>query len=500
MGEKLEKQKFSPKTRRWSLAPENTLTRNKKKIVPMETDESSLEMIPSNENDYVRVHKTEYEAFKTRLNTIEIKINQEFNAAKLDAVKSEMSKCNMNGPEKVENKFNETLKEVEKFDDPKTDMLAKRLSRDLKIRPKLDHATVTRSPSARKIGSLRRRRDSATRLSRVNSWHVSTNFDKAATTSTSSSAAAGSENVPQSFYPKPNLKRLRMVTSSTTQSTLQTIPQSMEKVIPEKPARKSVASTHLSSEVWTNATDFFKESNVVDEKETVEVFKTPVRPTRIHVKGEIDLNNTPMLPPRLTASASKRYTPIHTPNERKMPQLNKTATPLSTGEGREARASIIQIRNQNAGQVAQKAKLFDNLSTSELFLKSVDRQVIKLPRVVINKNLENVKNQGNASKYHQNQSPRRSSRSPGVNRRLQLRVAAQSPVLKTIKENKTENRALIKNADVLQEIASPRKRHVDNRKALSQNNTPRSRTPRRKTPTSTKSPRCLTRRREISFD
>ena len=74
-------------TRRWSLAPENTLTRNKKKIVPMETDERSLEMIPSNENDYVRVHKTEYEAFKTRLNTIEIKINQEFNAAKLDAVK-----------------------------------------------------------------------------------------------------------------------------------------------------------------------------------------------------------------------------------------------------------------------------------------------------------------------------------------------------------------------------------------------------------------------------
>lgn len=212
-----------------------------------------------------------------------------------------------------------------------------------------------------------------------------------------------------------------------------------------------------------------------------------------------------MLPPRLTASANKRYTPINTPNERKMPQLNKTATP-STGDGREARASIIQIRNQNAGQVAQKAKLFDNLSSSELFLKSIERQVVKLPRVVINKNLENVKNQGNSSRYHQNQSPRRSSRSPGVNRRLQIRAASQqSPALKTIKENKSENRTihLLQNAQVLQEIASPRKRNLENRKALSQNNTPRrssSRTPRRKTPTSTKSPRCLTRRREISFD
>lgn len=292
-GEKLEKQKVSPpKTRRWSLAPDNTLTRNKKKIVPMETNESNLEMIPSNENDYVRVHKSEYEAFKTRLNTIEIKINQEFNAAKLDAVKSEMSKSNMNGPEKVENKFNETLKEVEKFDDPKTtDMLAKRLSRDLKIRPKLDHATVTRSPSARKIGSLRRRRDSATRLSRGNSWHVSSTFDTAATKN------AASENDSQSFHPMPNLKRLRMVSSSnssnqaqsSTQSILQTIPQSIEKVIPEKPARKSVANTLLSSEIWTNATDFFKESKLGDEKEmpqTVEVFKTPVRPTRIQIKGK----------------------------------------------------------------------------------------------------------------------------------------------------------------------------------------------------------------------
>lgn len=248
----------------------------------METNESNLEMVPSNENDYVRVHKSEYEAFKTRLNTIETKINQEFNAAKLDTVKLEMAKSNMNGLEKVENKFHETLKEIGKFDDPKTDMLAKRLSRELKIRPKLDHATVTRSPSARKIGSLRRRRDSATRLTRGNSWHVSSTFDTAASTS---------ENASQNFYPKPNLKRLRMVAQSSTQPTLQTISQSIEKVIPEKPARKSVTNTLLSSEVWTNATDFFKENKLGEEREKIqpqEAFKTPVRPTRIHVKGKIN--------------------------------------------------------------------------------------------------------------------------------------------------------------------------------------------------------------------
>lgn len=501
-GEKLEeKSKQSPKNRRWSLAPDNTLTRNQKKIMPMEIDENTEKAY---DVDYVRVPKREYEAFKTRLNTIETKIHEEFNAAKLDSVKVEMAKSNMNGLAKVESKFHATLKEIEKLDDPKTDFLAKRLSRELKIRPNNDRPSVARSPSARKIGSLRRKRESAPRLSRGNSWHVSSTFDP---------VPASTEIVTQTFYPKQNLKRLRLLdsTSSSTiqQSSLVTIQQSAEKVIPEKPVRKSVVINPLTAEIWTNATDFFKESKCDEEKgatQQEEVFKTPVRPNKLQIKGDIDLNNTPMLPPRLTPANKRLNTPM---SEKKTPLLNRTV--LSMTPTNEGRASIIQIRHQNAGQVAQKARLFDNMSSHENLLKSVERQVVKLPRVVINKKLENVKNMIDpATPKNQHQSPRRSSRSPGINRRLQLRVAtSQSPALKTIKENKSENRVnLLKNADVLKEIASPRKHNSDNRKVLSQSNTPRRassrtpssskkhQTPRRNTPSSSKS----SRRRGISFD
>jgi hypothetical protein len=202
-------------------------------------------------------------------------------------------------------------------------------------------------------------------------------------------------------------------------------------------------------------------------------------------------------------------------SERKIPLINRTT--MTPSNDREARASIIQIRSQNAGQVAQKARLFDNLSSTEnLLMRSAEQTGIKLPRVVINKNLQNVKNMTSStsnvpSNRRQSNSPRRSSRSPGVNRRLQLRVARQSP-LKTIKENKTVIRAtkvnLLNDPEALQEIASPRSRG----KILSQLNTPRrassrtptsahkSRTPRTKTTGS--GSKCYFSRRplDISFD
>lgn len=164
-------------------------------------------------------------------------------------------------------------------------------------------------------------------------------------------------------------------------------------------------------------------------------------------------------------------------------------------DNREARESIIQIRHQNAGQVAQKARLFDNLSDS--LMKSVERvPVIKLPRIAINKKIENVKNSNVPSAR---QSPRRSSRSPGVNRRLQLRPATQkSPLLKVIKESRAGSRESrlnkIRNSELV-EFTSP------GRNGISQNNTPhrgRTGTPssgRKQSRSTPKSPRSATRRR-----
>ncbi|XP_070498326.1 ralA-binding protein 1-like isoform X2 [Chironomus tepperi] len=489
----------------------NSLGEVNQSIVSPKECTNNETIIKRREEEYVRVPKSEYEAFKTRLHCIETKITHEFNTVKLNAVKAELKKKKFNGPEEVESKFHETLQEVEKIEDSerKTEQLAKRLSRELKIRPQLENPVI-RSPSARKIGSLRRRQEKNTRLSRNQSWHLGP-----------SALNPKPDNSPEknktltstlSFYPKPTLKRARLVDSGLIQETqtLPQIPQSTEKVVPEKPVRKSININvnPIASEVWMPATDFFNDTKSIsshnDESKVPDImFKTPNRPNRkFTAANEIDMNKTPMLPPKMTPN--RKYTPM---SEKKTPSMNKTMmlTP-SMNEAREGRASIIQIRNQNAGMVAQKAKLFDDLSAD--LTKSVDRS-IKIPRVIVNKKLENVKNMNmeisqNQVPSNSTHSPRRSSRSPGINRRMNLRISTQSPVLKTIKENANENRNnrvnLLK-SDVLNEIASPR-----NRKVLSQNNTPRrnSKTPKNSSTKKHRTPRSSSkksmRRHQISFD
>ncbi|KAL7051447.1 hypothetical protein ACKWTF_004471 [Chironomus riparius] len=462
--------------------------------------------------EYVRVPKSEYEAFKTRLNCIETKITHEFNIVKLNSVKAELGKKNFNGPQQVENKFHETLHEVEKIGDSerKTEQLAKRLSRELKIRPQLENPVI-RSPSARKIGSLRRRQEKTTRLSRTQSWHLGPSALNPKVEESPEKNKTLTSSL--SFYPKPTLKRARLVDSGLIQETktLPIIPQSIEKVKPEKPARKSISLNvnQIASEVWMPATDFFNNTKSISSNENENkvpdiMFKTPNRPNRkFTVANEFDMNKTPMLPPKITPN--RKYTPM---SDKKTPSTNRTMmlTPSMSNESREGRASIIQIRNQNAGMVAQKAKLFDDLSAD--LTKSVDRS-IKIPRVIINKKLENIKNMNmdmtqNQVSSNSTHSPRRSSRSPGINRRMNLRISTQSPVLKTIKENATDNRSnrvnLLK-SDVLNEIASPR-----NRKVLSQSNTPRrnSKTPKKSSTKKHRTPRSSSkksmRRHQISFD
>jgi hypothetical protein len=524
----LAKGNESPIIRRHSLAPGNTLRGLNKRTIISELNSVAEKR---KDEDYVKVSKTEYEAFKTRLNSIETKISHEFNAAKLDAVKAEMGKAsdlNLNGPEFVENKFHETLKEVGKLEETErnTDQLAKRLSRELKIRPHADNGVI-RSPSARKIGSLRRRRDSSnTRLSRNQSWHLG---PSALNPKVDAVAKPESENFVSSmnFFPKPNLKRARLVDGpfvmNQDNSALPAIPQSTErneKIVPEKPIRKSIQPVNtISSENWMPATDFFQDpkngpvahnDDEQNRQQNETLFKTPNRPKKLALKQEVDVNKTPMLPPRLTPA--KR-----TPMSAKKTPLNRTLLMTPTlNDSREARASIIQIRSQNAGMVAQKAKLFDTLSSD------TTKSPIKIPRVALNKAVENVKIMSSEPATPNNSqsnfnvplnsnasSPRRSSRSafsPGVNRRMQLRVATQSsPMLKTIKENSEniDRRINILKSDILSEISSPRKR---DRKPPAHNNTPR----RNKTPTSSKKPRTprhtpsksprVRRHHNISFD
>lgn len=146
------------------------------------------------EEDYVRIPKREYEAIKNRVSAIEKRISREFELVQTSK-DSELSGSNSNTSHEVEDhqmvspplnknnsgvaqdvqdKYQKALEETEELNRSTggTDELAKRLGRDLKIRRSAEHK-VMRSPSARKIGSIRRRsRDH--KLNRTMSLNINT--------------------------------------------------------------------------------------------------------------------------------------------------------------------------------------------------------------------------------------------------------------------------------------------------------------------------------------
>jgi hypothetical protein len=117
------------------------------------------------ETEFVRIPKSEYEAIKNRVSAIENRISQEFgNMICIDDTAANMlppmtgsssTEVNSNA-ELVQTAYERTLVESEKLGDASTDHLARRLSRELRLRRSLE-SKVIRSPSARKIGSIRRR-------------------------------------------------------------------------------------------------------------------------------------------------------------------------------------------------------------------------------------------------------------------------------------------------------------------------------------------------------
>lgn len=103
------------------------------------------------EEDYVRIPKSEYEDIKNRVSAIESRISQEFGC-----IYNEGDDISTHSVNKVQTAYEKTLEEASIENTLTTDYLAKKLSKELKIRRSAEHKII-RSPSARKIGSLRRR-------------------------------------------------------------------------------------------------------------------------------------------------------------------------------------------------------------------------------------------------------------------------------------------------------------------------------------------------------
>lgn len=103
------------------------------------------------EEDYVRIPKSEYEDIKNRVSAIESRISQEFGC-----IYNEKNDITAHSLNNIQTAYEKTLEEASIENTLTSDYLAKRLSKELKIRRSGEHKII-RSPSARKIGSLRRR-------------------------------------------------------------------------------------------------------------------------------------------------------------------------------------------------------------------------------------------------------------------------------------------------------------------------------------------------------
>ncbi|XP_014482478.1 PREDICTED: rho GTPase-activating protein 11A-like isoform X2 [Dinoponera quadriceps] len=126
------------------------------------------------EEDYVRIPKSEYEDIKNRVSAIESRISQEFGS-----IYDEENDITTHSVNKVQTAYEKTLEEASIENTLTSDYLAKKLSKELKIRRSGEHKII-RSPSARKIGTLRRRSQekvTSKRVRRTASWHISPEFN-----------------------------------------------------------------------------------------------------------------------------------------------------------------------------------------------------------------------------------------------------------------------------------------------------------------------------------
>lgn len=306
------------------------------------------------EVSYVRIPKTEYEDIKERVFAIENRLSQEFTKVRdslLIENSPELSKDrSFSGADRVLTEFQRTVEQTEIFESsPTTDRLAKRLSRELKIRRRsVENERVCRSPSARKIGSIRRRSREAVRLSRNNTWHI-TNSNEAKTPK---------EEKPEVFfYPKANLKRGR--------------PNTFQSGLPKTPKR-SDEHDHLENENWTSGEQFFE--NIHDENclPNIEPMTPVMKKKSVSPSSTM---KTPMLPPksipRRAAGSQFKGTPssaIRPVNRPHLTATNLFQTPIDPECN--GRASIARLRTQNAGQVMAKAKLFDGLGETPVSASS----------------------------------------------------------------------------------------------------------------------------------
>lgn len=412
--------------RRWSFMVTGTGSRNnpnqsQKEALNTIQDSPAADTSVTSQHDNCNIDsQNEYEAIKERVSAIESCITEEFTKLRCSLSNASLDSMNAldhkNGPERVLEKFERTREETGMMNtSPMTEQLAKRLSRGLNIRSS-GEAKVCRSPSARKIGSIRRRSQENTRLTRTKSWHLgvqspSTHIARVTrVTRNSPLQPLAATNIPRVDrnvqIARVNLKRgkpnsfqngLRSIQKydtkqeSTGHENMAIAPDLVNKAL-----RMNEFDVDFQNENWICADVFFEglaSPKEIDNtalnttRNSAKSLMSRTKPARkrLYIDGlptQIQSNSllnettkTPMLPPRLPLA---RKTPVKTPQQ-PLFTCRSLFTPLLQQEEQIAgRASIARLRNQNAGMVMAKAKLFDNLVSDEPITKRIT-QVTNTP-------------------------------------------------------------------------------------------------------------------------
>lgn len=360
----------SHKNSETSNSSEDFLTSSEQLFNDHDTIDLSTE-IPQKNKDYVRISKQEYEEIKSRVSAIENRLSREFT----DVIPR------VQPLQQVQNVYEQTLEEVAMLNCPNSDHLARRLSKELKIRPN-EEAKIIRSPSARKIGSIRRRsRENLTKIVRHKSWNI-----------TSQSQA---NHVINRFYPYVGLNRQQTISSkadmkrpkitvnewedSQSENSFQNVSDisqkyqlrkrislaadySSEKPISRIPARRSLNLTINNS----------RDNSILDTSmnNTISSKKSSSSEQILYENGNKNSNS------KLSKKSIQ-----HKWRSAAAFFMDKTGeVDNSNGTGR---PSVNKLRKQNAGAVMAKAKLFESSSdkSSEINDKVTNTGFARRPRI-----------------------------------------------------------------------------------------------------------------------
>lgn len=368
----------SHKNSETSVSSEDLLTSSENLFSAHDTIDLSPDMNKI-DKEYVRISKQEYEEIKSRVSAIENRLSREFTDV-IPRVKP---------LQQVQNVYEQTLEEVAMLNCPTSEHLARRLSKELKIRPK-EEAKIIRSPSARKIGSIRRRsKENLTKIVRHKSWNAS-------------SHSQSSHNTDR-FYPYIGLNRkekTNIVKSNQVATKNQNLISEWDGSFSyNSPTNLSDSSVKYRQRKRISLAPDNNLNKTLGKVQTRRSLNVTVNSSWDGTGSETSLNNSVNHKPKTRISSQfNRYQDnkngndiLCNDNSSNSQQkwrnaaaffMNKTGeleTNCQTG-----RPSVNKLRRQNAGAVLAKAKMFESSSdkSSERNEKTTHSGFARKPRVI----------------------------------------------------------------------------------------------------------------------